>query len=279
MDWLVHLNESLDYIESTLTETINLEKAAEIAQCSVYHYQRMFSYIAGASLGEYIRRRKMSLAGVDLQRSEKVINVALKYGYQSPTAFSKAFKTIHGITPQEAKAGGKLISYPKMTFSITVKGVAAMEYQITEKEAFKVVGVGVKLDKDMEKAQQRIPEFWQETASSGKLAALFPLLDKIPAVLGVSMMTAAEADDWEYVIGVASDERLEGFEIFEIPAGKWAVFKGTGEMPGSIQALQKQIFTEWLPTSGYEYAELPDLEVYYNQDPEQAEFEIWFPVK
>ncbi|MHC5373475.1 AraC family transcriptional regulator [Enterococcus sp. LJL120] len=281
MDWLTQLNLSLAYLEENLTETVSIDEAAKIARCSTYHYQRMFSYMADVSLGEYLRRRKMSLAGVDLQHGAKVIDVALKYGYDSPTAFNRAFKSIHGITPQAAKQNGAvLVSYPQLNFAIQIRGVEKMEYQIIEKSSFTVTGPSLTLDKDMEKSQRLIPEFWNETSQAGALEKLFPLMGQdVPGVLGVSYMTEMNAEKWEYVIGVATDQKVADYKSFEIPAATWAVFAGTGTMPTSIQELQKRIYTEWLPTSGYEYANLPDIEVYLNSDPQNAEFQVWFPVK
>lgn len=281
MEWLDHLNTSIAYVEENLTGKIELERAAQLAQCSSYHYQRMFSYIADVTLGEYIRRRKMSLAGVDLQRGEKVVDVAGKYGYDSPTSFNRVFKSIHGMTPKEAKQSGtKLTSYPMLTFKLTVKGVQAMEYQLIDKDAFQVTGFGLKLAQDMEAAQKRIPEFWNEVSSSGQLEQLIPHMDQNnPGVMGISLMTSEVQDAWEYVIGVASNDTTEEFAQYEIPAAKWAVFSGTGPMPGAIQELQQQVFTEWLPTSGFEYAELPDIELYLNMEPENAQFQVWLPVR
>lgn len=281
MEWLDHFNNSIAYVEENLAAEINLDSTAQLAQCSSYHYQRMFSYIAGVTLGEYIRRRRMSLAGVDLQRGEKVIDVAAKYGYDSPTSFNRVFKGVHGITPKEAKQSGvKLTSYPMLTFKLTVKGVQAMEYQLIDKEAFHVTGFGLKIEQDMEVAQKRIPEFWNEVSASGDLQKLLPLMDQeTPGVLGVSLMTSEVQDAWEYVIGVVNEEATEEFAQYEIPAAKWAVFSGTGPMPGAIQELQQQVFQEWLPTSGFEYDELPDIELYLDANPENAQFQVWLPVR
>ncbi|MBO1308848.1 AraC family transcriptional regulator [Enterococcus sp. 669A] len=281
MEWLDWFNDSIAYVEEQLTGEIEIEEAAKRAKCSAYHYQRMFSYIAGVTLGEYIRRRRMSLAGVDLQAGQKVIDVAAKYGYESPTSFNRVFKTVHGITPQEAKKdGAKLTSYPMLTFAITVKGVHAMEYQLIDKEAFHVTGLGLELGENMEENQQKIPMFWNETAASGKLQKLLPIMDaNSPGVFGISLMTEAVQEKWEYIIAVASEEVPAGFQQYKIPAAKWAVFAGTGPMPHAIQDLGKQIFTEWLPTSGFEYAELPDMEVYLDQNPADAKFQIWLPVR
>lgn len=281
MEWLDWFNDSIAYVEEQLTDEIDLDEAARLAKCSTYHYQRMFSYIAGVTLGEYIRRRKMSLAGVDLQQGQKVIDVAVKYGYESPTSFNRVFKTVHGITPQEAKKNGaKLTSYPMLTFAITVKGVHAMEYQLVEKEAFYVVGTGLELGKSMEENQQRIPVFWNEFSASGNLEKLFPVMDiNSPGILGINMMTDIVQENWEYVIAVASNEVPTGFKQYQVPAAKWAIFSGQGAMPHAIQELGKQIFTEWLPTSGFEYTELPDMEVYLDNNPTDASFQIWLPVR
>lgn len=155
-----------------------------------------------------------------------------------------------------------------------------MEYQLIDKEAFHVTGLGLKIEQNMEVAQKRIPEFWNEVAASGELQKLLPIMDQNnPGVLGVSLMTSEIQDTWEYVIGVVSEEKADGFEQYEIPAAKWAIFSGTGPMPGAIQELQTQVFQEWLPTSGFEYDELPDIELYLDANPENAQFQVWLPVR
>lgn len=281
MNWLEQLNQSLVYLEDNLTGEISIDEASRIAHCSSYHYQRMFSYLADVSLGEYVRRRKMSLAGVDLQRGERVIDVALKYGYDSPTSFNRAFKSVHGFAPSKAKNPGTVLkSYPLLNFAIQIRGVTAMEYTIIDKESFKVAGPHLTLGKDMEENQKVIPKFWDEVTKDGRLAQLIPFIGtEMPGILGTSMMGEAESEEWDYVVAVATDEKIEGFSTYEIPAAKWAVFSGEGAMPDAIQELQKRIYTEWLPTSGYDYAELPDIEVYLNPDPANSKFQVWFPVK
>lgn len=281
LDWLERLNQSLNYLEDHLDQEISYQEIAKIACCSSYHYQRMFSYIADVSLGEYIRRRKMSLAAVDLQNGGKVIDVAIKYGYDSPTSFNRAFKKIQGMTPQQAKdSDTKLLSYPKLNFSIQIKGVAAMTYKIVEKEQLRFIGKKVTLGPDIETAMQEIPKFWQKLSTEGDLEKLFPLIQpEFPAVYGISISESVDQKQWDYMIGVQSDQKLSGFDEYYLPAAKWAIFDGTGEMPTGIQELNKQIYTEWLPTSGFEYANLPILEAYLNNDPVHSEFQVWLPVK
>lgn len=279
MDWITCLNNAVEYLESNMTEAISYEQAAKIACCSTYHFQRMFSYMAGVPLSEYIRRRRMSLAAADLQvKREKVIDVALKYGYESPTAFNRAFKSIHGITPSEAaKEGCMMKAFPPISFTIMVKGDTMMEYRIEKKEAFRIVGVSVALEHDIEQNFNTVPQAWQKAAMEGTLQVLGGIMDvNIPGILGVS--SCNEETDWKYYISTASKQPVpEGMEEFIVPAATWAIFHGKGTNT-SMQDLERRIVVEWLPTSGYEYANAPDVEVYLNADPNNCEYEVWIPV-
>ena len=147
MDWLKNLNNAIDYIENNLDKEISYEEAARIACCSTYYFQRMFSYVAGISLSEYIRRRRMSQAAFELQRTDKtVLEVALKYGYTSPTSFNRAFQRVHGINPITAKKKGiTLNAYPAIQFSVKITGGSAMAYHIADKEAIRIVGIRTRL--------------------------------------------------------------------------------------------------------------------------------------
>lgn len=283
MEWIERLNQAVDYLEEHLTDEICYEKAAEIACCSTYHFQRMFSYIAGVSLSEYIRRRRMTAAAFELQQGgAKVIDLALRYGYDSPTAFNRAFQGVHGVSPSAAKkAGITLKSYPRISFHISIRGDAKMDYRIEKKKAFRIVGLSMPMEKDIEKNFQSVPMFWQETSQSGAIPKLYSLANAEPrALLGVSACMGD--DEWAYFISVASTlpipEDSPEFCEYTVQACTWAVFPGKGAMPASIQELEKRIVTEWLPVSGYEYANAPDIEVYLNADPQNTEFEVWLPV-
>lgn len=153
MEWINRLNKTIRYMEEHLTEEIDYEQLAQIACCSPYHFQRMFAYMAEVPLSEYIRRRRMSLAAVDLQDKEaKIIDVAMKYGYTSPTAFNRAFQSVHGIAPSLIRERGTEIkSFPPISFTITIKGVEEMNYRIEQKEAFRIVGVSQPLYSEIEK--------------------------------------------------------------------------------------------------------------------------------
>ncbi len=278
MEWIERLNEAIGYIEEHLTEEIDMEQLGRIACCSSYHFQRMFTYMAGVPLSEYIRRRKMSLAAVDLQGKDmKIIDAAYKYGYSSPTAFNRAFQSVHGIAPSALKKEGISVkSFPPITFKITVKGVEEMNYRIETKEAFRIVGISVPLEKDIEKNFAVIPAKWGEIAANGTLQRLIGLMNADPrGVLGVS--TCNDTEPWRYYIAVSSSQAADGLEEYTVPGATWAVFPGSGTNQ-SIQELERRIVTEWLPTSGYEYGNAPDVEVYLNPDPENAQFEVWIPV-
>ena len=278
MKWVERLNEAIGYMEEHLTDEIDYEQLGRIACCSSYHFQRMFTYMAGIPLSEYIRRRKMSLAAVDLQGSDmKIVDVAEKYGYHSPTAFNRAFQSVHGIAPSAVKNEGVSVkSFPPVSFKIIVKGVEEMNYRIETKDAFRIVGVSVPLEKDIEKNFAVIPRKWQETAVNGTLQKLTGLMDTQPmGVLGVS--TCNDTEPWRYYIAVSSSQTDKDLEEYTVPAATWAVFPGAGTNQ-SIQELERRIVTEWLPTSGYEYGNAPDVEVYLNPDPQNAQYEVWIPV-
>lgn len=279
MEWIERLNNAVNYIEENIKETIDLEEVSKIACCSTYHFQRMFAYIADIPLSEYIRRRRMSLAAVDLQSgSEKVIDISLKYGYDSPTAFNRAFKSVHGIAPSQAREEGTILkAFPPISFKITIKGDVEMNYRIEKKEAFRIVGVSEPLETEIEKNFEIVPQMWGKAAVNGTIPRLAAMMDGMPmGLLGVSACN--ELDSWRYYIAVASSKQIENdLEEYIVPDSTWAIFSGEGT-GRSIQELEKRIVTEWLPTSGYEYANAPDIEVYLNEDPENMKYEVWIPV-
>lgn len=278
MEWIERLNNTINYIEEHLTKEIEYDELGKIACCSAYHFQRMFTYMASMPLSEYIRKRKMSLAAVDLQdENAKIIDIALKYGYNSPTAFNRAFQTVHGIAPSLVKSEGvSLKSFPPLVFKISIKGVEEMNYRIESKEAFRIIGISQPIYKDIEKNFEIVPKMWQNAAMDGTIQKLAGFMDTMPmGLLGVS--SCNDEAEWKYFIAVASSRTDNEFEEYKVPASTWAIFSGTGTNQ-SIQELEQRIVTEWLPTSGYEYANAPDIEVYLNPDPQNAQYEVWIPV-
>ena len=278
MEWVQRLNQSMNYIEEHLTGEIDYEQLGRIACCSTYHYQRMFTYMAGITLAEYIRRRKMSLAAVDLQSGdERIIDIAEKYGYRSPTAFNRAFQSFHGTAPSSVKDKGVSVkSFSPIVFRIAVKGATEMSYRIETKEAFRIIGVSAPLDKEIENNFMDVPKLWQEAAVNGTIQKLAGMMDTPPmGLLGVSACN--DEEQWKYFIAVSSTKPSGEFEEYMVPASTWAIFSGTGTNQ-SIQELEQRIIAEWLPASGYEYANAPDIEVYLNPDPQNAQYEVWIPV-
>ncbi|MPW25435.1 helix-turn-helix domain-containing protein [Alkalibaculum sp. M08DMB] len=283
MKWLEKLSSAINYIENNLDNEISYEEAANIACCSTYYFKRMFTYVAGITLSDYIRRRRMTQAAFKLKSSNiKVLDVALKYGYNSPTAFNRAFQNVHGISPNAAKNQGSVLNaYPPIKFSVQVTGGSAMPYRIEEKDAMRIVGVRTKLSEDMEENQKFVPTFWSEILKTNTLSELCCLSNQAPnSVLGVTAYQSS--NDIFYYIAVATNEtaRVEMFE-YEIPAATWVVFESDGYFKESIQSVFRRFVTEWLPFSGYAYAELPDIEEYpfSNGDLRSGHSEVWIAIK
>ena len=281
MEWIERLNKAIIFMEEHITEEIDYEQVARVSGCSSYHFQRMFTYLSNVPLSEYIRRRRMSLAVADLQSgNEKIIDIALKYGYNSPTAFNRAFQSVHGIAPSLAKEKGVVLkSFPPISFKMTIKGVDEMNFRIETKEAFRIVGMAQPLDKDIEKNFELVPQMWQAAAMNGTIPRLAAMINSQPAgILGVSACN--DLEDWKYFIAVASTQETDStLEEYFVPSFTWAIFTGEGQCPKAVQELEQRIINEWLPTSGYEYDNGPDIEVYLTPDMQNAKFEVWIPIK
>lgn len=283
MEWLKNLSNAINYIEDNLAGEISYEEAAKIACCSTYYFQRMFSYVAGISLSEYIRRRRMTQAAFELQSTDiKVLDVALKYGYTSPTSFNRAFQSVHGISPVSAKSQGNVLNaYPPIKFSVKVTGGNVMSYRVEEKEAVRIVGIRIPLTLDMEENKKIVPPFWNKALKSNQFPEICNLSNKSPK--GVLGITACQSpDEIYYYIAAATDKPVpkDMFE-YEIPAATWVIFESDGYFKESIQSIFRRFLTEWLPFSGYTYAELPDIEVYpiSEERPRAGHSEVWIAVK
>lgn len=273
----------MDYIEDNLDSTIDPESAARLAACSTYHFHRMFAYITGVTLGEYIRRRRMTAAAFEMiHGGAKVIDLALKYGYDSPTAFNRAFRGVHGVSPSEARREGiRLTAFPRLTFTVSIKGEEAMKYRIVKKDTFRIVGYATREPMTMEDCFEKVPFFWQEVAAKNGIPRLCELMEgKEPGgILGVSACDGGEFSG--YFIAVATDQAApEGMTEYLVPATTYAVFECLGPLPNTIQQVQQRIISEWLPTSGYEYAAAPDIEVYPEGDQQSEHYysEVWLPI-
>ncbi|WP_391574180.1 helix-turn-helix domain-containing protein [Cohnella sp.] len=280
MDWLDRMNSAMDYIEANLTDSISYDEIARKAYCSTYHFQRMFPFITGVSLSEYIRRRRLTLAAFELQTTNvKVIEVAMKYGYDSPEAFARAFKNLHGIMPMSARDQGvTLKAYPRMSFHISIRGDVEMNYRIEQRGSFEMFGVYGLINADQKTAFSEVPIFRKKCDEDGSVALMNELLGRF----GDTMLHAAlydhTRDNFKYMVCYNLPKGLEIPERFtklSVPALTWAIFP---EPQCDMQRLWERIYSEWFPTSEYEQVEGPSFEMYYGMAINDMG-EIWIPVK
>lgn len=283
MEWLKNLSSAVEYIENHLDKEISYDEAARIACCSTYYFQRLFSYVAGISLSEYIRKRRMSQAAFELQRTDqKVLDVALKYGYTSPTSFNRAFQNVHGITPVAARSkGSTLNAYPPIRFSVQITGGNAMPYHIAETGTIRIVGIRTPLTENMEENQRIVPCFWKNTLETDQFSAICSFSNEAPkGILGVSIYHDPN-NIFYYIASATREEVPTGMYEYEIPSATWVVFENDGHFKENVQDIFKRFYTEWLPFSGYEYAGLPDIEVYpiIHGKPICGHSEVWIAIK
>lgn len=288
MDSLYSMNQAMDYIEKNLTEEIDYSTVSKIALCSEYHFKRMFSYLAGLSLSEYIRKRRMTLAAADLRESDlRILDVAVKYGYHSADAFSRAFQAMHGILPSKAKSELAVMkAFPKMTFQLSIGGGHEMKYRIVEKESFQIVGFKKRVPMVFKGVNPDIAEMTRLLTPDiiRQLKSMSDVEPKgiISASTSFSEGRMEEQGELDHYLGVATTNK-ENHNFAELPvsAGTWAVFEAVGPFPETLQNIWGRIYAEWFPSSGYEAAEGP--EILWNESPDTQNpnyrSEIWIPVR
>lgn len=279
MNWLDGFNQVIEYIEEHLEDEIDYEKIANKFGYSVYHVQRFFAMVSGVPISEYIRNRKLSKAATELQSGDcKVIDVGLKYGYSSPNSFNRAFKTFHGVPPSGVKKEGVMVkAYLPLYFELTVKGAQAMEYRIERKNAFRIVGIKLRTTMENGECYRSTPLFWKQLIQTGGQNNILSLNTQEPiGLLGVSNYSYDfSTGTFDYFIACSTDKPIpDGMEEFIVPESTWAIFSTSGNGADSIQKFEERIVMEWLPTSGYEFAKAPDIEVYATS----GQTDIWIPV-
>jgi AraC family transcriptional regulator len=276
MDWINGVQNAISYIEKNITEELDYDEIAKQACVSSFHFQRAFSILCGFTVGEYIRNRKLTLAGMELSSGEaKVIDVAVKYGYESPDSFAKAFSRFHKISPSSAKKeGAKLKSFAPLKIILKLEGGNVMDYKIEAKEAFEVIG-SVK-EFNNETSYTEIPKFWDEHFQSGNGQFIF-------GMFGICYENSSKMFNYMIADSAAGKGTLpDKFVKKEIPAKTWAVFPIRGAIPNALQEINTKIWTEWLPNCReYELDGNFNIEMYSDGDNSSADYysEIWIPVK
>ena len=286
MDWISGMQKALDYIESHLTEDIDYEMVARKSFSSVFHFQRVFSILCGYTVGEYVRLRRLSLAGAELAGgNSKVIDVALKYGYDSPDSFAKAFQKFHGITPSNARYHGKMLkSFSRLSIKISLEGGSTMNYKIEEKDGFYVMEKVEKHSTENGENLKSIPNFWDRAAEDGTIDKLQEINSGDGYTFGICYGGSSEDKSFDYSIAVKCAEDAEvprGFRKSRIDAKRWLIFDCVGPMPDAIQDTWRRIVSEFLPTSTYKPTYEMDVEVYADGDVSGDDYrsEIWIPIK
>ncbi|WP_044642489.1 AraC family transcriptional regulator [Risungbinella massiliensis] len=287
MDLLDKMNGALAYIEENLTEELDYKEVARLSCCSEYHFKRMFSFLAGVTLSEYIRRRRLTLAAFELQnRNKRVIDVAVKYQYSSPDSFTRAFHSLHGVTPTEARSYGSFLkAYPRMTFQLSIKGGSEMNYRIEEKEAFHIVGIKKRVPIIFHGVNPEIASMWESlhVEMINKLKQLSNVEPQglLSASTNFSEGRMEEKGELDHYIGVATTKECpDNLMKLEVAASTWAVFEAVGPFPDTLQDVWGRIYSEWFPSSNYEQTEGPEILWNEHKDVTSPTFksEIWIPI-
>ncbi|MFC7685992.1 GyrI-like domain-containing protein [Ureibacillus sp. GCM10028918] len=288
MSWVDSIQKAIDYIEMHLLDSdLSVEQIAKASHSSAFHFQRTFSILTDSTIGDYIRRRRLTLAAQDLvNTNDKIIDIAYKYGYETPESFAKAFRKQHNLSPKEARKNlGPLQSYNRLVIKIKLEGAIPMNYKILEKEAFQIVGVKRTYNYKNGDNLRGIPQFWNDVHVDGTNDQLIDLNNgDVQGILGVCVVNDNEKQtaQMDYWIAAAHKGNVpNGMNSYEIPASKWVIFEVHGAMPNAMQDTWKKIYSEWFPSNPYKPAGTAELEVYTNDNPSNADYysEIWIPIK
>ncbi len=274
--WAEGIQSAIEYIEDNLTQELKIEDIAAKAYVSPFYFQKIFCVLCGFTVSEYIRSRRLTLAAQELSCSDcRIVDIAVKYGYDSHDSFTRAFTKFHKISPSAARErGASLRAFAPLKIKLTLEGANMLEYKIEEKLSFAVIGKMRKFNTDT--SYEEIPKFWDEYAQSGGH-------DIVPGMYGLCW--DGDGKEFEYYIGcnyLPYKEIPEGYVAKVIPAGTWAVFPCRGPIVESLQSVNTQIWSEWLPNlRDYKLAGNYNLEVYLTppkENPMDNYCEIWVPV-
>lgn len=283
---LERLNRAMDHIECHLDQRIEVADLARIVATSEYHFRRLFSALAGMPLSEYVRRRRLTVAGAEVLAGDRtLLEVAVRYGYSSGEAFARAFRALHGVGPGEARrSGAALRSQSRLSFRLTVEGSSSMRYRIVEKDEFRLVGRRARVPLVHEGMNPAIADFIRGIGQEA-LRRMEALSDQEPqGVVGASGNldpSRAEGTELDYFHGVVTRAAVpQDMDALTVPAGTWAVFESSGAFPQALQYLWRDVFTQWFPSNPYRSRPGPEiLRTRLSQDARQADAELWIPVE
>ncbi|MGW9429912.1 AraC family transcriptional regulator [Streptomyces decoyicus] len=283
---LERLNQAMEHIECHLDQRIEVSGMARQALMSEYHFRRLFSALAGMPLSEYIRRRRLTVAGAEVLAGERtLLEIAVRYGYSSGEAFARAFRVLHGVGPGEARrTGASLRSQPRMSFRLVIEGNSSMRYKVVEKDEFRVVGRKARVPLVHEGVNPAIAAFIREIGQE-TLQRIESLSDQEPeGIMSVSDDldgSRAEGTELDYYHGVVTRAAVpQDMDALTVPAGTWAVFESSGPFPQTLQYLWRDVFTQWFPSNPYQSRPGPEiLRTRLSPDAAQADAELWIPVE
>lgn len=295
MEWLQSLSKGIDFIEDNLENPdLNADYVSREVAVSSFYFQKGFTILTGYSMGEYIRNRKLYLAAIEIANGAKVIDAALRYGWETPESFTKAFTRFHGTTPQSVKGDTSRIKvFLPLKITVSITGGSKMDYTIEKMNAFKLIGF--KKEFNMENSYREIPKFWTEVYQNHVLTWCGKGTPRTPTEIavknygigqyGVCIETKKNSGTFDYLVAgnYNGTEVPDGLYVEEIPALTWAKFTCTGPMPGALQSVNTEIFNNWLPTNG-KYKISADLNIEWysdegSQDDADYRSEIWIPVE
>ena len=288
MNWIAGLQNAIDYIENHLTEKLDYTDIADKAFTSPFHFQRVFGILCNYTLGEYIRNRRLTLAGSELSSSDaKVIDAALKYGYDSPESFSRAFTRFHGIAPSYAKMyGSKLKSFSRLSVKLILDGGTIMNYRIEKKDKIDVIVKKKSFSNDVEQNNRQLPNYWDDCRKDYTIDSLYKYAAE-SGVFGGALIGIcgedADKNEVTYAIGVEynGSDITDELSVEQIPACTWAIFESVGPIPTAFQTLLHKVYSEFFPTSEYHPCGSLDIQVYPNGNMQSPQYkcELWIPVE
>ena len=289
MDWQGRMVAAIDWIEAHLTEDFDVERAAAAANASAFHFMRMFDVITGISPAEYARRRRLTRAAIDLASTDdRIIDVALRYGYDSPDSFARAFKREFNCLPSEARRpGASLHSYPPLSFTVALRGDKPMEFRVERGPALSLTGIATRVRKANGENFIAVPAFWERADADGSFAALCKkATPRRLGVIGVCHEFDCVTGDFTYAIAIERPDDRSGLPErcvdFEVPASTWAKVTSRGPLRANFQDTIKRIYSEWFPSSGREHAGTAEIEYYPDlPDAEAPDYwcEYWVPIR